>query len=137
MRTRTPTVLLEQLVMLLVLALTAAQCLRVLAEADAVSRQAQLQGEAAVLCQSLAEVIRHGGGRPEQALERAAELLGAEYDGERLRLEDSETGLRTEALPGPARIPGLCTATVQAFLPEDGAALFRLEIAWQEVGGDG
>lgn len=130
-------VLLEQLVMLLVLALTAAQCLRVLAEADAVSRQAQLQGEAAVLCQSLAEVIRHGGSRPEQSLERAAELLGAAYDGDRLRLEDGETGLRAEVRTASGRSPGLCTAVIEAFPPEDGTALFRLEIAWQEVGGDG
>ena len=58
MKDKTPLLLIEQLIMILVFALTAALCLRGFAYADGLSEQICQQEQAAVLAQSAAETLK-------------------------------------------------------------------------------
>lgn len=62
MKSKAPLALMEQMVMLLVFALAAALCLQAFVKSDRISRQSEARDRAAVLCQSVAETIRHNGG---------------------------------------------------------------------------
>lgn len=137
MSVKTSAAQIEHLVMALILTAAAALCLRAFAGADALTKRAELQGEAAILCQSVAEAVRHGGGDPEEAMARAAGALGAEFDGERLSWDQSEAGLKVEVRPVSGSVSGLCAARVRAYPTEGGPVLFQIDVAWQEARTDG
>lgn len=133
MRSRAPLLLMEQMVMLAVFALAAALCLQAFVKSDGLSRESEARDRAAVVCQSAAEVIRHGGGD----LARAAETLGGQYGQGLLWLDydedwapDPEGVYRLTAQGMPGEMPGLCLARV-AVEGEDGEVLFSINIAWQ------
>ena len=74
MKSKSPLVMLEQLIMLLVFALAAAMCLQAFALADSQSKTTIARDAAIIEVQQAAEVIKYCGGD----MERAAAILGAE-----------------------------------------------------------
>lgn len=135
-------VLMEQLVMLLVFALAAAVCLRVFVSSDQLSRRIQAQDRAAELAQNAAETLRHAGGD----FQTAAQLLGAQsWNEDALMIDyDSDWALAHESMRytlGVSRlssdVPLLGRAQVWCRDEVDGQELLRLDVAWQEVTGDG
>ena len=62
MKSKAPLSLMEQMVMLLVFALAAALCLQAFVKSDRISRESEARDRAALLCQSVAEAVRHNGG---------------------------------------------------------------------------
>lgn len=140
-RSRDSLVLMEQLAMLLVFALAAAVCLRLFVGADRMARQLEDTDRAYALAQNAAETLRHTGGD----FIRAGELLNAAADADSFMLDLAEDW--TEARDtmrytlGAARldstVPGLGRARVWVRDETDDTELARLDIAWQEVMGDG
>ena len=64
MRSKAPLALMEQMVMILVFAVASALCLQAFAQSELISRRGEDRDRAAVLCQSVAEVVRSNGGGP-------------------------------------------------------------------------
>ena len=106
MKSKAPLALMEQMVMLLVFALAAALCLQAFVQSDRLSRESEARDHAAVLCQSVAETIRHSDTR--------------EY-AYCLRAEEVDSGL-----------PGLGQARVEVVETAAGEPLFDLTISWQK-----
>lgn len=131
MKSRASLVLMEQLVMILVFALTAAICLRVFVRADQVSRETGLQDQAVIAAQDGAEALKACRGD----LTAAADLLGGVTAGDTLTVHYSQIRLEITLTPGqtPGQTPGLGLAEVRAIGTETGNTLFSLTVAWQEV----
>ena len=68
MRSKAPLALMEQMVMILVFAVASALCLQAFAQSELISRRGEDRDRAAVLCQSVAEVVRSNGGDLSAAL---------------------------------------------------------------------
>ena len=144
MKSKAPLLLMEQMVMLLVFALAAALCLQAFVSSDGASSRSEQRDRAVTLCQEAAEVIRHGGGDPEHALSRAAELLDTAYGGyseayplqinyneDWTRSEDRNYAYCLRAHGLESEVPGLCKALVKVTDSTDTRTLFELEVAWQ------
>lgn len=152
-RDKTPLLLLEQMVTLLVFALAAAICLQIFVTARLQSQDIARRDQAAVLCQNTAETLRATGGDVEAALAQISGVAPGQRDGfgyfvpynedwEALSYEgrplDSAYTLRVQGLD--SGVAGLGAAEIEAYVWKKGEMepLFRLETAWQkEVGGDG
>lgn len=144
---KTPLLLMEQMIMLLVFALAAAICLQAFVKADTWSTESAAQDEAVVLTQTAAETIRHYGEISSAALQYAAEALGAEYDAETNSFtitydeywrpdEFGEYILKASAMD--SGLPGLGKAEVWVEDVVHDCGVFRLEVEWQqEVSGNG
>lgn len=140
MRSKTPLVLMEQMVMILVFALAAALCLQAFVKSDEMSRQAEARDRAAVLCQNVAEILRSGGGDMSEAAGWAAAKLGYRCEQASLRQEFDEDWqpvergvYRLEAEELPTEVSGLVAAYVHVETVRRGGGelLFGLEVAWQ------
>lgn len=137
--------LMEQIVMLLVFALASALCLQAFVKSDQLSRRSEAADHAAVLCQSVAETIRHNGGD----LSQTAEDLGAEYhvgEDSLLMFYREDWQPSQPIFPGmyplsytlwagleDSGVPGLGKALV--LVRDDsgtGELLFSLDVTWQE-----
>ena len=143
MRSRSPLVLIEQLVMILVFALAAALCLQAFVAADRMSARNRAVDRAVVECQRVAEKLKGSGGST-----GAVQLSGGAvvekilsvqyyYDGDWNAVEQDEGWTYQLAVSGqtpPAA--GLCKAHIRAVDRED-SELFSLEVVWQEVDGHG
>lgn len=128
MKNRASLVLMEQLVMILVFALSAALCLRLFVAADSLSRETELQDQAVVLAQNGAETMKacHG------SFSEAAQLLGGNFSGGSLTVRYE--GLNLKITPEAPETPGLGMAEITVTDPQTGKTLFSLTAAWQEVG---
>ena len=139
MRSKAPLVMMEQMVMLLVFALAAALCVQAFVRSDAQSKHSEARDRAVLQAQTVAETLRSCGGDFAQA----AELLGSEqYDEDSLLLayapDWTPAGETMRYLLGATRqessVEGLGRAQVWVRDESgDGAELFRLDVAWQEV----
>lgn len=140
MRSKAPLVLMEQLIMLLVFALTAALCLQAFVKSDHISRRSEDIDRAATAAQSAAETIRGIGG--DQALSQAAAILEeASYFQGILHQSFDEKGkpsreekdiayvLTAEDKTGST--PGLYEAQIRVCAADNGEILFEIPIAWQ------
>lgn len=127
MKNRASLVLMEQLIMLLVFALTASVCLRAFIRADQIARETALRDQAVVLAQNGAETLKACDGN----LEKAAHILGGEAGRNGLTVHSDE--LRLEIELTPSGILGLGTAQVRVVRIETGKLLFSLTVGWQEV----
>ncbi len=151
-RSKAPLALMEQMVMLLVFAIAASLCLQAFVRSDADSRRGEARDRAALLCQCVAESIHHNGGDLEAALAAVAGAAPSRQDGFGLFIPYDEDW---EVLTGDGRpqssaytlrameldsgVEGLGKANVEAFVWDAGtmSSLFMIEVAWQEVSGDG
>lgn len=124
MKNRTALALTELCIMLLVLALTAALCLRVFLWADATSRENAVRDGALVQMQNAAEVLK-----ATKDYEAAARLLGGHWDGRVWTLSVETYEIRVTPAAAGA---GLGAAYLEAVYAQQVVAGFT--VCWQEVG---
>ena len=136
MKGKTSLTLIEQAIMLLVLALAAALCLRAFAWADAHSKKNSHRDRAMTQLQSAAEVLKahHGD------LSAAAEALGGQAEDSTWTIFWNENWIQTQS-PDAFRLQVTPQDSETSFLgrallelrQQDGTVLGSLQIAWQEV----
>ena len=145
-KSKAPLTMIEQMVMLLVFALAAALCLQAFVKSDELSEHMEARDRAMVLCQNVAETLRHFGGDLGGAQMSTAEQLGyqcsqgflyQEFDQDWNPVEDSV--YRLEVWGIPTELPGLWKAGVSVVDDTDRepGVLFEIEVAWQEVSAHG
>lgn len=125
MKNKTPLAMIELTVMLLVLALAAALCLRAFAWADRRSEENSCRDTAVVELQSAAECLRHCGGD----FEAAVSLYGGAWDGSCWRIDCGAFEIR--AIPRASGQQYLGSAVLEA--EYQGRVLASLQVCWQEV----
>ena len=123
MRSKTPLVLMEQLVMVLVFAMAAAICLQVFGLSDRLSKENEARAEAALLAQNTAEELKSSYGEALLGWEEADGIYYMEEEGYRVQVQATET-----------EISGLQKVRLQVLQEEE--VLFEIPVAWQEVKGD-
>ena len=138
MKNKTPLMLMEQLIMILVFALAAAICIRAFMLSDGISSQNSQRDRAALLAQNAAETLKACGNMSDAALS-----LGGMYgDGMftvlygnngNLSGSDSEStyALRVQELERPAA--DLYSAAVSVSDKASGEELFSLTVTFREV----
>lgn len=118
MKNKTPLPLMEQLIMVLVFALTAALCLQGFSLADRISRRQEAREKAVVLAQNMAEAIKISSGN----LEAASRLLDDFSEDPDFVVQIIPVSTEDHYL-GSSRI-------VVAYKEEN---IFEITVAWQEV----
>ena len=123
MKSKAPLALMEQIVMILVFALAAALCLQAFACSYNISSRDRIRDAAMLQVQNITEEIKACGGLEEWAgknpdYEVEKEIREADYY---IKIKETENGNRL-----------LGTAEITAFT-NDGAELFGITAAWQEV----
>lgn len=129
--------LMEQLIMILVFALTSVLCLQGFAAANRMSRRQESTGRAVVLAQNAAEILKYTTGDFEQA----AELLGGQiesgiweiyYDiNAHVTSVKDDAAYLLQATPSADNDPFLGSSHIRVFSEEE--LLFEIKVAWQEV----
>ena len=128
MKSKTPLVLMEQLVMVLVFALAAALCLRCFVLSDRLSERNALRDEAVLAAQTAAEALKGCGGD----YGRTAQMLGGKWNDGRVSVH-TEGKYTLMIVPENSGDPLLGSARVEVYSVQDDALLFDLTVAWQEV----
>ena len=128
MKSKSPLVMLEQLIMLVVCPLAAAMCLQAFALADSQSKTTIARDAAIIEVQQAAEIIKYCGGD----MERAAEILGAEGNDSGLSLVSESYVVRAEKLSSELELMGQARVFAET---ADGECLFEVSLGWQEGGG--
>lgn len=118
MKNKTPLPLMEQLIMVLVFALTAALCLQGFSLADRISRRQEAREKAVVLAQNMAETLKSGSGDLE-----ASSRLPEDFS------EDSDFAV--QIIPVSTEDPYLGSARIVVTYKEE--TIFEITVAWQEV----
>lgn len=148
-RDKTPLLLMEQLVTLLVFALAAALCLQAFVTADRLSRRMADREQAAIHCQNAAETLKQKAGDIPAALGELGDVGRREGFGYFVSYGEGWSefvpdGVRTSSytlrvMPLESGLDGLGKAQVTAYGWDKGEMeeLFSLEAAWQEVTADG
>lgn len=148
MRSKAPLALIEQVIMILVFALAAVLCLRAFVWSDAQSALQADRDRAVVVAQRAAENLKAAGGDMAHAQAEAARRMGGVVEqGVWYVLYDQnwtavggyhEAAYAVYAQGVPIEVNGLWKAEVWvASCDGDGAPLFSLDVAWQEVNLDG
>ena len=123
MKSKTPLVLMEQLVMVLVFAMAAAICLQVFGLSDRLSKENEARAEAALLAQNTSEELKSSYGEVLLDWEEVDGIYYMEEEGYRVQVQAAET-----------EISGLQKVRLQVWQEEE--VLFEIPVAWQEVKGD-
>lgn len=142
MRSKTPLVLMEQVVMVLVFALAAALCVRVFMFSNQMSERNNDIDHAVLLAQNTAEMVKAYGG-----VEEAAEATGGAiwqtiwrsyYDADMNPVPDQASAYyEVNTTPENSGVEGLGRADVKVFRYDGDEALFFVTVAWQEVADNG
>lgn len=114
--------LMEQLIMILVFAMTAALCLQGFSAANKMSQRQEQMSRAVVLAQNAAETLKGTGGD----YEALAKMTDTVYND----LTNAEPYYLT-VTPMETADPLLGSACVQVFFEEE--LIFEISVAWQEV----
>lgn len=141
MRNKTPLVLMEQLVMVLVFALAAALCVQAFVLADTRSIQAERQDQALLEAQNAVETLKSCGGD----YRAAAQLCRGTWNGSIIRVfydenwqpAASETAVYTLTVTPVDSGHALLGQAEVAVADNGGTALCTLPAAWQEVDAHG
>lgn len=124
MKDKTPLLLIEQLIMILVFALMAALCLRGFAYADGLSEQIYQQEQAAVLAQSAAETLK-----AEKEIRQECSF----YDASLEQVTEKEAWTyRLQVSREAEDIPGFGSAKIRVD-SADAEELMVLTVGWQEA----
>ena len=115
MKSKATLFLMEQLVMVLVFALSAALCLQVFLRAEEISLETARRSEAVVIAQNAAELLKAGSN-----IDEAEEKCSRE-------------AYVVQIQEIPEEIPGLKQAEIAVFYEK--TELFSLTVGFQEVGG--
>ena len=129
MNSKSPLVMLEQLIMLLVFALVAAMCLQAFALADSHADTNMARDAAILEVQKTAEVIKYCGGD----MERAANMLGGEWSENSLCLACEGFTVKAEYLDGGLELLGKARIFAETAEQE---CLFEVSLGWQKGGGE-
>lgn len=113
MKSKSSLFLMEQLIMILVFALSAALCVGVFARANAISEEIARRDEALIIAQNAAEILKNTGD---------PEFAKAQVDTGAFVLEISEES---------SGIFGLCRAKITVFYENSEAV--TMNVGWQEV----
>lgn len=140
MKNKTPLPLMEQLIMILVFALSAALCLQDFALADHLSRQQKSREKAVVIAQNIAETLKAFSGDYASAFEQT----GGVWDGSDWNIYYDESGrplpsvedsvFLTQVTPLESGNPLLGSAHIHVHYDQE--ILFEITISWQEVNTD-
>ena len=136
MKEKTALTLMEQAIMLLILAVAAALCLQAFVWADAHSRENSDRDRALTQLQSAAEVLKACRGDWEDA----SEVFGGQADENSWSVCWDENWERTD-MPGVYRLDAVPVSGTTDYLgcadlelrQEDGTVLGSLQVCWQEV----
>ena len=129
MRSKTPLVLIEQLVMILVFAMVAAICLQVFVFSERLSRKNEIISQAVLFAQNTAEELKDSRGTILQEWKTGDGCWYLEQN-----IEDRKN-CRIEVWEQETDVEGLQQAEVKVIDREE--ILFELVVAWQEVDNDG
>lgn len=130
----------EQLLMILIFALTASMCLRGFVLSDRLSKEQQNKNRAVTLVQNAAELLKNTSGDYEQALLQAGDSSPGDYcicyDRSWEITEDSADAVYTlRFVPVKSEISLLETACIQMETQKE--ILFSIDVGWQEVSDNG
>lgn len=137
MKNKAPLSLMEQLVMLLVFALSAALCLQIYVLSGQISRRCEAQGHAVSTVQNTAETVKFCLGD----VSRYPQLLGGTgtsrqweigYDENWEQTPSRQAVYRILVIPESPSLPTLGSASVTAMTKTD-EVLFSVCVSWQEV----
>ena len=136
MKNRASLVLMEQLVMLLVFALAGALCLRAFFWAEQSSLDRADRDRALLCVQNMAQTLKSSrGDLTGLGKAREGDDWVLWYDGEWMPCETpGEYRLTVQKVP--AQLPGLGEAQIRVW-DRESEMLARLDVMWQEVGGNG
>ena len=127
MKSKSPLIMLEQLLMLLVFALAAALCLQAFTLADSLSKGAGQQDSAILEVQKAAETIKYCGGDMEQA----AEMLDGQWNDNLLQVISDDCIIYAEKQDSGMAHMG----SARLWADDDkGQELFAISVAWQNGG---
>ena len=135
MRSRTPLMLMEQMMMVLVFALAAALCLQAFSLSDRLSRGSADRDRAVVQAENAAEAMKHcrGDGSAAAQLTGGAwsgGILTVGYDGD-WEKTNGEPAYTLSVIPEESGQEKLGEAEVRV-TDADGATLWTMSVAWQE-----
>ena len=117
MRNKAPLALMEQVVMVLVFALSAALCLQGFALANRISARLENRNQAVALAQNAAELVKYYDGDYTHAAQQINDTL-------------EENVLRVEIAPLTSASPLLGTAQIRVLHEEE--IVFEITVAWQK-----
>ena len=135
MRSKAPLALIEQVIMLLVFALSAALCLWAFVWADTSSQNSVARDHALIHAQSMAETLKSTDGD----FAAAAELCGGTWENGIWTIHYDKNWVQVSAQgsyvlsasPAESGLPYLDCAAIKAFHNE--ICLVEMDVAWQEV----
>ena len=137
MKSKAPLPLMEQLLMVLVFALTAALCLQGFTLADHLSHRQGDRSWAVVQVQNAAELLQHSGGDHMQTAEQTGAVWNGQcwtvfYDDARQPLPSAEhAAYQLQIWPQETDLALFGSAHICMFRQED--LLFEVTVGWQEV----
>lgn len=123
MKDKTPLLLIEQLIMILVFALTAALCLRGFAYAADISGRISRQEQAVLLVQTAAETLKAEKEIPQEV---------TFYDSSLQPATEREWTYRVQIYREEDTVPGLGSARISVESTDE-EVLTELTVGWQEV----
>ena len=145
MKHRTSLTLLEPLLMIMVLALAAALCIRAFAYSGRLSKEDRIKAEAMAKAQNAAELVKYYKGDIKEAFEKMGwtylDGFGAELnsDWDDCKVESYLNGVRLVDLkyhvlvsPGSADDPYLGTLLITVLDAKTDGVICSIEAAWQE-----
>lgn len=127
MKSKSPLIMLEQLLMLLVFALAAALCLQAFVLADSLSKSTGHQDSAILEVQKAAETIKHCGGD----MGKAAEMLGGQLNEKLLQVSSDDCIIYAEKQDCGVALMGSARVWAE---DEKGQELLSVSVAWQSGG---
>lgn len=125
MKNRTPLVLMEQMIMVLVFALAAALCIGIFVQSGNTAKETKFRDDAVVLAQNGTEVIKACGGD----LEDTARVLKGTCTEKEVVVQSE--GYTMVITPVESDTPGLAQAEICVSM--DGILIFTLRTGWQEM----
>lgn len=142
MRSKTPLALMEQLVMVLVFALSAAFCLRIFVLSNRISKEHEAMSQAVLQVQNTAELLKGSGDAWEKVLEaqqwqQEDGSWTLEYDKDwNPAIAADAVCYRAEIVEQESDVPGLCRIEIcmlDVSRMKEHMVLFQIPVAWQEV----
>lgn len=127
MKSKSPLIMLEQLMMLLVFALAAALCLQAFVLADSQSKTTSRRDSAILEVQRTAETIKYCRGD----MEKAAGILGADFDEGTLSLGCEDCSIYAQIEDNGTEFLGSARIWTE---DEKGQELLAVSVAWQSGG---
>ena len=129
MKSKTPLVLMEQIIMVLIFALSAVVYIKVFVYSNNVSKSVEAASHAAFKAQTMAEELKYSSGESLENWNYDNESWYIYYD-ENWQ-ETKEEAEYTMKATKEYEEDGLCRVSLRVF--DDGEVIFEIPVAWQEV----